>query len=42
MTLTFLLIKFGLMVGIGGGVLKTVRLGDVVVSIPIDKFGRVI
>ncbi|KAE8386139.1 purine and uridine phosphorylase [Aspergillus alliaceus] len=32
MTSTFPSIKFGLMVGIGGGVPKSVRLGDVVVS----------
>jgi nucleoside phosphorylase len=42
MILTFPSIKFGLMVGIGGGVPKTVQLGDVVVSIPTDDFGGVI
>lgn len=30
-------IKFGLMVGIGGGVPPKVRLGDVVVSVPADQ-----
>ena len=30
------------MVGIGGGVPKLVRLGDVVVSVPTDEFGGVI
>jgi nucleoside phosphorylase len=39
MTSTFPSIKFGLMVGIGGGVPPTVRLGDVVVSTPVDGFG---
>ncbi len=33
---TFRSIKFGLMVGIGGGVPPKVRLGDVVVSTPVD------
>ncbi|KFY46703.1 hypothetical protein V494_00367 [Pseudogymnoascus sp. VKM F-4513 (FW-928)] len=42
MVSTFPSIKFGLMVGIGGGVPKTVRLGDVVVSIPSDGFGGVV
>jgi nucleoside phosphorylase len=42
MTSTFPLIKFGLMVGIGGGVPKSVRLGDVVVSTPMDEFGGVV
>jgi nucleoside phosphorylase len=42
MSATFPLIKFGLMVGIGGGVPKKVRLGDVVVSIPTDEFGGVV
>ncbi|KAH6668468.1 nucleoside phosphorylase domain-containing protein [Halenospora varia] len=42
MTSTFQSIKFGLMVGIGGGVPKSVRLGDVVVSTPTDGFGGVI
>ncbi len=42
MTSTFPSIKFGLMVGIGGGVPKLVRLGDVVVSIPTDGFGGVV
>src|SRR5215469_7694619 len=37
MIATFPSIKFGLMVGIGGGVPKTVRLGDVVVSIPTNE-----
>jgi nucleoside phosphorylase len=42
MTSTFPSIKFGLMVGIGGGVPPTVRLGDVVVSTPADGFGGVV
>ena len=42
MTTTFPSIKFGLMVGIGGGVPKSVRLGDIVVSTPIDEFGGVV
>ncbi|PGH09587.1 hypothetical protein GX51_00693, partial [Blastomyces parvus] len=42
MTSTFPSIKFGLMVGIGGGVPKAVRLGDVVVSTPIDEFSGVV
>ncbi|BCR85208.1 uncharacterized protein ACHE_20666A [Aspergillus chevalieri] len=42
MTSTFPSIKFGLMVGIGGGVPKSVRLGDVVVSTPTDEFGGVV
>ncbi|KAH7237429.1 hypothetical protein B0J15DRAFT_538684 [Fusarium solani] len=35
---TFPSIKFGLMVGIGGGIPPKVRLGDVVVSIPTDQY----
>ena len=42
MASTFPLIKFGLMVGIRGGVPKSVRLSDVVVSILIDGFSGVI
>lgn len=42
MTSTFPSIKFGLIVGIGGGVPKSVRLGDVVVSTPTDGFGGVV
>jgi nucleoside phosphorylase len=42
MTSTFPSIRFGLMVGIGGGVPKSVRLGDVVVSTPTDRFGGVV
>jgi nucleoside phosphorylase len=41
MTSTFPSIKFGLMVGIGGGVPKSVRLSNIVVSTPTDEFGRV-
>ena len=41
MTSTFPSIKFGVMVGIGGGV-PPVRLGDVVVSTPADGFGGVV
>ncbi|KAF4337456.1 ankyrin repeat [Fusarium beomiforme] len=39
---TFPSIKFGLMVGIGGGIPPKVRLGDVVVSTPIDQFPGVV
>lgn len=42
MTTTFPSIKFGLMVGIGGGVPPAVRLGDVVISTPADGFGGVV
>ncbi|KAJ5923635.1 hypothetical protein N7454_008880 [Penicillium verhagenii] len=42
MTSTFPSIRFGLLVGIGGGVPISVRLGDVVVSSPIDEFGGVV
>ncbi|KLJ13093.1 hypothetical protein EMPG_11959 [Blastomyces silverae] len=42
MTSTFPSIKFGLMVGIGGGVPKSVRLGDVVVSTPTGEFSGVV
>ncbi|PGH17821.1 hypothetical protein AJ79_00962, partial [Helicocarpus griseus UAMH5409] len=43
MTSSFPSIKFGLMVGIGGGVPnESVRLGDVVVSTPTDGFGGVV
>lgn len=39
---TFPSIKFGLMVGIGGGIPPKVRLGDVVVSSPVDQFPGVV
>ena len=39
---TFPSIKFGLMVGIGGGIPPKVRLGDVVVSTPMDGFPGVV
>lgn len=42
MTSTFPSIRFWLMVGIGGGVPPTVRLGDVVVSIPVYETPGVI
>ncbi|KAN0070700.1 hypothetical protein V8E54_010865 [Elaphomyces granulatus] len=45
MRITFPYIRFGLMVGIGGGVPSTkndIRLGDVVVSKPTDGFGGVV
>jgi nucleoside phosphorylase len=42
MTSTFPSIKFGLIVGIRGGVSKSVRLGDVVVSTPTDGFAGVV
>ena len=38
MTGTFPSIRFGLMVGIGGGIPPKVRLGDVVVSTPVGQF----
>lgn len=39
---TFPAIKVGLLVGIGGGVPPTVKLGDVVVSTPVDQYPGVI
>ncbi|KAI6086960.1 nucleoside phosphorylase domain-containing protein [Hypoxylon rubiginosum] len=39
---TFPSIKFGLMVGIGGGIPPRVRLGDVVVSVPVDSYPGVV
>ncbi|KAI1458536.1 hypothetical protein F4805DRAFT_474124 [Annulohypoxylon moriforme] len=39
---TFPSIRFGLMVGIGGGVPPNVRLGDVVVSVPIGEHPGVV
>ncbi|KAL7904030.1 ankyrin repeat-containing domain protein [Trichoderma velutinum] len=39
---TFPSIKFGLMVGIGGGIAPKVRLGDVVVSTPAGQYGGVV
>ncbi|KAH8661810.1 nucleoside phosphorylase, partial [Ilyonectria robusta] len=42
MVSTFPSIKFGLMVGIGGGIPPKVRLGDVVVSTPIAEFPGVV
>jgi nucleoside phosphorylase len=39
---TFPFIKFGLMVGIGGGIPPKVRLGDVVVSTPVGQFPGVV
>ncbi|KAH8665584.1 ankyrin repeat protein [Ilyonectria robusta] len=39
---TFPSIKFGLMVGIGGGIPPKVRLGDVVVSTPTGQFPGVV
>jgi nucleoside phosphorylase len=42
MVSTFPSIKFGLMVGIGGGVPPKVRLGDVVVSVPVDQYPGVV
>lgn len=35
-------IKFGLLVGVGGGIPPKVRLGDVVVSAPIDQYPGVV
>jgi nucleoside phosphorylase len=42
MVSTFPCIKFGLMVGIGGGIPPKVRLGDVVVSTPVGQFSGVV
>lgn len=42
MSSTFPSIKFGLMVGIGGGVPPKVRLGDIVVSKPVDTYSGVV
>ena len=39
---TFPFIKVGLMVGIGGGIPPKVRLGDVVVSTPVDQYPGVV
>jgi nucleoside phosphorylase len=39
---TFPSIKFGLMVGIGGGIPPKIRLGDVVVGTPIGEFPGVV
>ncbi|KAF2177052.1 purine and uridine phosphorylase [Zopfia rhizophila CBS 207.26] len=39
---TFPSIRFGLMVGIGGGIPPKVRLGDVVVSTPVNQFPGVV
>ncbi|KAJ5392673.1 ankyrin repeat protein [Penicillium cosmopolitanum] len=39
---TFPSVKFGMMVGIGGGVPPKVRLGDVVVSTPVGQFPGVV
>jgi nucleoside phosphorylase len=39
---TFPSIKLGLLVGIGGGIPPKVRLGDVVVSAPVDQFPGVV
>lgn len=42
MIATFPSIRVGLMVGIGGGIPPNVRLGDIVVSTPIDKYPGVV
>jgi nucleoside phosphorylase len=42
MSSTFPSIKFGLLVGIGGGIPTKVRLGDVVVSTPVGLFPGVV
>ncbi|EWY79879.1 hypothetical protein FOYG_16944 [Fusarium oxysporum NRRL 32931] len=42
MVSTFPSIKFGLMVGVGGGIPPKVRLGDVVVSTPVGQFSGVV
>jgi nucleoside phosphorylase len=38
----FSAVRFGLMVGISGGIPPKVRLGDVVVSVPVDQFPGVV
>jgi nucleoside phosphorylase len=42
MVRTFPSIKIGLMVGIGGGIPPKVRLGDIVVSVPVNQFPGVV
>ncbi|KAL7957775.1 hypothetical protein V8C34DRAFT_314629 [Trichoderma compactum] len=42
MVSTFPSVRFGLMVGIGGGIPPKVRLGDVVVSAPVGSFPGVV
>lgn len=42
MVSTFPSIKFGLMVGVSGGIPPKVRLGDVVVSTPVGQFSGVV
>jgi hypothetical protein len=42
MVTTFPCIKFGVIVGIGGGIPPTVSLGDVVICIPIDAYPGVV
>ncbi|KKO99367.1 hypothetical protein THAR02_08530 [Trichoderma harzianum] len=42
MVSTFPSVRFGLMVGIGGGIPPKVRLGDVVVSTPVGSFPGVV
>lgn len=42
MTSAFPSIKFGLIIGIGGGIPPKVRLGDVVVSVPVGQFPGVV
>lgn len=42
MTITFPSIRFWLMVGIGGGVPPKVRLGDIVLSIPVYEYPGVV
>ncbi|OQD64646.1 hypothetical protein PENPOL_c007G05583 [Penicillium polonicum] len=39
---TFPSIKIGLMVGIGGGIPSKVKLGDVVISMPVDQYPGVV
>lgn len=42
MTRTFPSIRVGLMVGIGGGIPPKIRLGDVVVGTPVDRYPGVV
>lgn len=42
MAATFPSLKFGLMVGIGGGIPPKVNLGDVVISSPVDEYPGVV
>lgn len=38
----FSAVRFGLMVGIGGGITPEIRLGDVIISVPVAQFPGVV